>query len=176
MSREKSLEELDEEAEELSRQWETSREKACLVEQVKGVLLSQKSICIDNALCLGLGSIQVATPKLVLPEGFELASSEDQDLLQLEEDRETSPPVPKWQDQNKSLYQLLIFETALSCLRKSRECHLYLTYSTVLTWSRGEIYNHERPLPRSPVYRSRQGISQQERPHSIGLESKDPIG
>lgn len=115
---------LDAQAEELAKEWEASPQNEDLAKQVREVILSKDAIFVDEALCLGLGSMEMAeleplsgrsktTPKV---KGKTTVNK----LHWTELDKADSlTPVASGQNRNKNLYQLLIFETALSCLRKT---------------------------------------------------------
>lgn len=77
---------------ELSKEWDVSQEKERLERQIRTLLLEEENIAVENALCLGLGSL----------EGADMSSIPFQGSRR------------KW---NKSVHQLLVFETVLSCLR-----------------------------------------------------------
>jgi hypothetical protein len=121
----KTLQDLDREAKELSQEWKISPQKRSLDEQVRHLLLTQRNISIDNALCLGLGSIEMA-PHWSLP-GRTKANQrvkdsmpvDWQDSIDPDDAPSTFPPVADGRKRNISLYQLLVFETVLSCLRMS---------------------------------------------------------
>jgi hypothetical protein len=94
-------------ADALSKEWEVSQQKQHLEQQIH-TLLSEDSIVVDNALCLGIGSLERAHMG-PLPGG-----SLDPDSW----DAEYFPSVGSGRQRNEGLYQLLVFETVLSCLQE----------------------------------------------------------
>lgn len=117
---------LEDQFHELSKEWEVSPQNEHLASQVRHTLLSQEHISIDNALCLGLGSMEMAQLK-PLP-GWPKVSHTFRDQIPLEWqdatlsdewDEKGFGPVAKGRKRNNSLYQLMVFETALSCLRRN---------------------------------------------------------
>jgi hypothetical protein len=119
---------LEDQFQKLSMEWEISPQKEHLVGQVRHTILSQDHISIDNALCLGLGSMEMAQLK-PLP-GWPKVSHTFKDDISLdwqdatlsgEWDEKAFGPVAKGRKRNNSLYQLLVFETALSCLRRNHD-------------------------------------------------------
>lgn len=115
---------LDTQAAELAKEWDGSPQKEDLVKQVREIILSHASVFVDEALCLGLGSMEMA--KLGPLPGRTETTFRAKGETSVEKPRWTKPskaeessfaPVALGCNRNKNLYQLLIFETALSCLR-----------------------------------------------------------
>lgn len=122
--RPKAVRDLNEQAEELSKEWEASAQREVLVEQIRERISSQRSISINNALCLGLGSLEKSRVQ-GLPgwtrgtTKMKNSASRDQNpLLLSQEDMKRFKPVANGEKYNKSLYQLLVFETTINCLRR----------------------------------------------------------
>ena len=60
-----SLEHLELQAFQLSNEWEASPQRKALTRQIREQVSPQKSILLNNAMCLGLGSLEnrkIATP------------------------------------------------------------------------------------------------------------------
>lgn len=123
----------------LEREWLSSSQRASLLELVRNRLLPNQRIDIDSALCLGLGSLRDRPRKrlrslcsikrnidhrLSLPSyGYETSSvfedgDEDRDRAESTKDGEGSTTFIG-DLRNMSLYQLLLYETVLECLRTS---------------------------------------------------------
>lgn len=113
---------IDAQVEILSKAWDTSTQKEQLVNQTRNLLLSQKCISIDNALCLGLGSMEMAeleTGRKRLTRGQQPA--QENTAVNPTQSPNTNTIVEAstegLKDWNVNLYQLLVFETVLACLR-----------------------------------------------------------
>jgi len=78
----------------LREEWDISPEKAALLKNMREKVLCQKTVIIERALCLGLGSFDLRSPVgvKIIPQA--------------------------------SLQQLLVFETILECLRMSSPPYL----------------------------------------------------
>jgi hypothetical protein len=145
---------IDAQLDGLSKEWEVSQQKEHLEQQVQ-TLLSEDSIVVDSALCLGMGSLERADlrplPSCTLdPDSWDSVSF---------------CPVASGRQRNGGLYQLLVFETVLTCLRekfiidtvrfqdpaftpKDRE-FLSRRGHTVLDWD-GPVPEHGKDLPLNP--------------------------
>lgn len=107
---------------EQERLWVPSCERAYLRTILKDYILPNEQICIDPALCLGLGP----------PSKDRLSPLEFPYLPSLEDDRNpsvTRDNLPK----NCNLFQLLFFETILEELSSFAKLLRYLTRLTHLT-------------------------------------------
>jgi hypothetical protein len=94
-------------ADALSKEWEVSQQKKHLEQQIH-TLLSEDNIVVNNALCLSIGSLEHANMG-PLPGGCLDPDSWDAVYF---------PSVGSGRQRNEGLYQLLVFETVLSCLRE----------------------------------------------------------
>jgi hypothetical protein len=83
-------------------EWEASPHKNALIRQIRDEILSQDRISVDNALCLGLGTMNATKP---------------------------------YSNSEASLYQLLVFETTLECLRMNLASSLMCSSSSDLNWT-----------------------------------------
>lgn len=174
LPRSKPLNDLRKQAEELCEEWEASSQRKALLEQINAKICSRESIFIDNALCLGLGSLEESnlTP---LP-GWTSSNIEDDttDYQNLswssQEDTMRFKPVAKGRKRNWSLYQLLVFETAISCLRRplSFPTHVLSIYvrSTMhrTNISRGKISHRPNSFSGSRFHQKGPRISPTKRP------------
>lgn len=121
--RPKTLRDLNEQAEELCTDWEVSPQREVLIEQIRERISSQPTIYINNALCLGLGSLEESKFQhlpgwtRVTRRMKDSASHSENTLQPSEEDMRRFKPVAKGEKRNRSLYQLLVFETVIKCLR-----------------------------------------------------------
>jgi len=107
---------LVEQAEGLSKEWEASAQRKDLVDTIKDLIILENSIIIDNALCLGLGSMELSELRPLPSWEGVLRIGDDEEVVEGQEVKKLQP-VGKGRERNNSLYQLLIFETALMSLR-----------------------------------------------------------
>jgi hypothetical protein len=99
---------------------DASVQKEQFVSEIKHSILSQDRISIDNALCLGLGSMEMA--ELEAGRKWLTPAQPVEEYTALDATRSPNPStrarasVKGAKDWNINLYQLLVFETALACL------------------------------------------------------------
>jgi len=125
----KPANDLDAQAEVLQREWKLSSQRDALETQIKDKINLQAGIFLDNALCLGLGSLEHShlTPLPGWPTSkLEGDNSENEANLSWEEELEIRyRPVGLGKERNRTLYQLLVFETAIECLRRQPNSSLH---------------------------------------------------
>lgn len=106
--------------------WHGSLQKQALLTTMRRELLKFRTIRIDTAVCLGLGSMDHAKPTLEVElSATEIDNSEgcysweDEVPLDHEPDIEVNTGHNKLSTTflNRSLYQLIIFETVVECLK-----------------------------------------------------------
>jgi len=118
----KPAHDLDAQAEVLQREWKFCSQRDALETQIKKKINLQAGIFLDNALCLGFGSLE-QSPLTLLPgwpaNKLERDDFENEAELSWDEELETRyRPVGRGKERNMTLYQLLVFETAIECLRR----------------------------------------------------------
>jgi len=105
---------------ELSAEWDEHPRKADLIAQIRQQVLPQKNLHLDSALCLGLWSPERSTNLDSFGEEYESEHYEDPhfplSLFKSHQDW-VNNYKPKVAKRNRSLFQLLIFETIMDCLR-----------------------------------------------------------
>ena len=111
---------------ELSREWEISAQRKALIEQIKQKLLPNDSVEVKSAICLGLGNIEnaqlcplpshVDKPETTRSNSVPV-SWEDEYPSDDDDESESMEPVGHGRPRNYPLYQLIVFETVLDCLR-----------------------------------------------------------
>lgn len=110
-------------------EWEASSQRKALLNVIQTKLLTLKTMHIESALCLGLGSLEHAKlfPRLKWPtpqadtqvNDTDIPESWEGDTSDKEPDIESCPSDSiKKTFRNQSLYQLVVFETTLECLRE----------------------------------------------------------
>ena len=117
---------LDHQFAELFDEWESSKQREALIDLIKRKIIPNERIQIQSALCLGLGSIENAKRER-LPSGaakpIDGPRASNATVLQhwepfADDDRcKLTKPICHGRPQNPSLYQLIVFETILDCLR-----------------------------------------------------------
>lgn len=114
---------LDGQMFQLSREWETSSQRKALVQQIQDEIIPRENIVLENAICLGLGSLEKAAMGS-LPGWSNTTSIIDRDEVLdkslgplLDDNLPRFRPVGKGQRRNFGLHQLLVFETVMTCLR-----------------------------------------------------------
>lgn len=128
-----SLEHLELQAFQLSNEWEASPQRKALTRQIREQVNPQKSILLNNAMCLGLGSLETARlqPLPGCTSGLNIVNqglSADGDCTSVS-NSQIMKPVAKGKPRNPSLYQLLVFETVVACLREFKISYLSLSSS-----------------------------------------------
>jgi hypothetical protein len=113
-----SLRAFEKEYEEQKKEWETLLHKKELAKTIKEKVLPQ-NITINSALCLGLGFIELGR-KTALPGKIDFDNlirakipREDQFDAEQKELKLVAKGHRNW-----GLYQLIVFETVLQCLRE----------------------------------------------------------
>ncbi|KAH8586204.1 hypothetical protein B0O99DRAFT_695709 [Bisporella sp. PMI_857] len=114
---------LDDQVFQLFREWEASFQRKALVQQVEDEINTQKDIFLDNVVCLGLGSLETATMQ-PLPGWAKRTRTANHNIIQneaytavLQDSEDRFKPVGRGKDRNRGLYQLLVLETVINCLR-----------------------------------------------------------
>jgi hypothetical protein len=107
-----------------SNEWEVSPQRKALTRQIREQVSPQKSVLLNNAMCLGLGSLETAQlqPRPGCTNGLNIVNqglSVDGDCTSVKESQIMKPVA-------KGKAQLLVFETVVACLREFKISYLSL--------------------------------------------------
>lgn len=112
---------LDRQFEQLSREWEPSPQRQDLIRQIREKIIPNERIVVDSAICLGLGSLEEPNINAPLP-AYGTRDWEDESRIPDHWEDDIDPvvlePIGNGEHRNWGLYQFIVFETVLECLRK----------------------------------------------------------